>query len=164
MVLGYASSAEVDLAIERGEVQARGGFSLTGIKQERPHWLAEKKVNVLLQVGAEREAEYPDVPLMHELARTEEQRQLLTLISSPPLLGRPFFTPPDVPAERFAALRKAFAAVVKDEEFIAEGRKLNLDLNPISGEKIAQIVNDTVNAPPDVVAKAKAALDTPTAN
>jgi tripartite-type tricarboxylate transporter receptor subunit TctC len=70
-----------------------------------------------------------------------------------------------VPAERFAALRKAFAAVVKDEEFIAEGRKLNLDLNPISGEKIAQVVNDTVNAPPDVVAKAKAALDTPaTAN
>jgi tripartite-type tricarboxylate transporter receptor subunit TctC len=162
MVLGYASSAEVDLAIERGEVQARGGFSLTGIKQERPHWLAEKKVNVLLQVGAEREAEYPDVPLMHELARTEEQRQILTLISSPALLGRPFFTPPDIPADRFAALRKAFTAVVKDEEFIADGRRLNLDLNPISGEKIAEIVNDTVNAPPDVIAKAKAALETST--
>jgi tripartite-type tricarboxylate transporter receptor subunit TctC len=162
MVLGYASSAEVDLAIERGEVQARGGFSLTGIKQERPHWLAEKKANVLLQVGAEREAEYPDVPLMHELARTEEQRQILTLISSPALLGRPFFTPPDIPADRFAALRKAFTAVVKDEEFIADGRRLNLDLNPISGEKIAEIVNDTVNAPPDVIAKAKAALETST--
>ena len=67
MVMGYKDSASVDLAIERGEVQARGGMTLTGIKQERPHWVAEKKVIMLVQTGAEREAEYPDVPLMHEL-------------------------------------------------------------------------------------------------
>ncbi len=76
MVLGYASSTDIDLAIERGEVQARGGFSLSGIKQERPYWIAEKKVVMLAQVGGEREPEYPDVPLMHELAKTTEQRQI----------------------------------------------------------------------------------------
>ena len=123
MVMGYKDSASVDLAIERGEVQARGGMTLTGVKQERPHWVAEKKVVMLVQTGAESEAEYPDVPLMHELARNDEERQILQLISSPAALGRPFFLPPEVPADRVAALRKAFAATMKDPDYIAEGNK-----------------------------------------
>ena len=88
------SSPEVDLAMERGEVQARGGASLAGMLQERGDWVRDKKVIALVQVGAEREKDYPDVPLMHELAKTTEQRQMLNLVSSPPALGRPFFTTP----------------------------------------------------------------------
>jgi tripartite-type tricarboxylate transporter receptor subunit TctC len=160
MVLGYKDSAAVDLAIERGEVQARGGMTLTGIKQERPHWIAEKKVNMLVQVGAERETEFPDVPLMHELGKTDEQRQILQLISSPAALGRPFFLPPEVPAERVAALRKAFAATMKDPDYIADGRRVRLDLNPLTAEKVTALVNATVHAPPAIVAKARAALGT----
>jgi tripartite-type tricarboxylate transporter receptor subunit TctC len=160
MVMGYKDSASVDLAIERGEVQARGGFTLTGIKQERPQWIAEHKVVMLVQVGAQPEAEYPKVPLMHELARTDEEREILKLISSPAALGRPFFTPPDVPAERVAALRAAFAATMKDPDYIAEGRRLRLDMNPLSAERVTQLVNATINAPPNVVAKARAALGT----
>ena len=99
MVMGYKDSASVDLAIERGEVQARGGMTLTGVKQERPHWVP-RRIVILVQTGAEKEAEYPDVPLMHELGRNEEERTILELISSPAALGRPFFLPPDVPAER----------------------------------------------------------------
>jgi tripartite-type tricarboxylate transporter receptor subunit TctC len=158
MVMGYKDSASVDLAIERGEVQARGGMTLTGIKQERPHWIAEKKVIMLVQTGAQREAEFPDVPLMHELARTDEERQILQLISSPAALGRPFFTPPDVPADRLAALRAAFAATMRDPDYIAEGNRVRLDMNPLSAERVTELVSTTVNAPANVVAKARAAL------
>ena len=83
MILGYGSSTDIDLAMERGEVVARGGFSLSGIKQERPDWIRDKKINALFQVGSEREKDYPEVPLMHELAETPGQRQVLTLLSSP---------------------------------------------------------------------------------
>lgn len=158
MVMGYKDSAAVDLAIERGEVQARGGFTLTGIKQERPHWIAENKITMLVQVGAQPEVEYPNLPLMHELGRTEEERQILQLISSPAALGRPFFTPPEVPADRVAVLRKAFAATMQDPDYIAEGNRIRLDMNPLGAERVTELVNATINAPPNVVAKARAAL------
>ena len=160
MVMGYKDSASVDHAIERGEVQARRGMTLTGIKQERPTWVSEKKVIFLVQTGAEKEAEYPDVPLMHALARNEEERQILELISSPAALGRPFFLPPDVPADKVAALRAAFAATMKDPDYIAEGNRVRLDMNPLGAERVTQLVNATVYAPPNIVAKARAALGT----
>jgi len=160
MVLGYKDSPAVNLAMERGEVQARGGMTLTGLKQERPDFIAERKVIMLVQTGAQREAEYPDVPLMHELGRNEEERQILQLISSPAALGRPFFLPPEVPADRVAALRKAFAATMKDPDYIAEGNKVRLDMNPLSAERVTRLVDATVHAPPAIVAKARAALGT----
>jgi tripartite-type tricarboxylate transporter receptor subunit TctC len=95
---------------------------------------------------------------MHALARTDEERQILELISSPAALGRPFFTPPEVPAERLAALRAAFADTMKDPDYIAEGQRLRLDMNPLSAERVTELVNATVNAPPNVVTKARAAL------
>ena len=90
---------------------------------------------------------------MHELAKTTEQRQILTLLSLPPALGRPFFTTPDVPAERAAALRRAFEATMKDETFLKEAKQLNLEMNPFGGERAAAIVNDTINVPAELVAK-----------
>lgn len=161
IVMGYRSTAELDLAVERGEVQSRSGASLAGIIQEHPDWIKAKKIAVLTQVGTERERDLPDVPLMHELAKTPEQRQILNLISLPPALGRPFLTAPDVPPERVTALRKAFDATMRDEAFLAEARQLNLDMNPFSGERVAAIVNDTINVSPELLAKAKAVLDTP---
>ena len=159
IVMGYASSAEVDLAMERGEVFARGGASLAGMLQERGDWIRDKKIIALVQVGAEREKDYPDVPLMHELGKTPEQRAILSLISSPPALGRPFFTTQDVPPERVAALRQAFEATMKDEAFLAEAKQLSLEMSPMTGERVMEIVNATINAPPESVAKAKAAIE-----
>jgi len=159
IVMGYASSAEVDLAMERGEVFARGGASLAGMLQERGEWIRDKKIIALVQVGAEREKDYPDVPLMHELGKTPEQRAILSLVSSPPALGRPFFTTQDVPAERVAALRQAFEATMKDEAFLAEAKQLSLEMSPMTGERVTQIVNETINAPPESIAKAKAAIE-----
>ena len=159
IVMGYKSTAEIDLAMERGEVAARAGASLAGILQERPTWIEGNRVVVLSQIGDVRDPAFPHVPLMHELAKTPEQRQILSLLSLPPALGRPFFTTPDVPPERAIALRRAFEATVKDEAFLKEARQLNLEMNPFGGERAAAIVNDTINVPPDLVAKAKAVLE-----
>ena len=159
IVMGYKSTAELDLAMERGEVAARAGASLAGILQERPTWIQGNRVVVLSQIGDIRDPAFPQVPLMHELAKTPEQQQILSLLSLPPALGRPFFTTPDVPAERAIALRRAFEATMKDEAFLKEARQLNLEMNPFGGERAAAIVNDTINVPPDLVAKAKAILE-----
>jgi tripartite-type tricarboxylate transporter receptor subunit TctC len=161
IVLGYKSSPEADLAMVRGEVAARAGFSLSAILQEHPDWILDKKVAVLVQVGAEREKDFPNVPLMHELAKTPEQRQILALISSPVSLGRPFFTTPDTPAERVAALREAFEATMMDEEFLAEARQLNLDIKRMGGQRVTQIVGETINVPAELIARGKAVLETP---
>lgn len=161
IVLGYKASPEADLAMERGEVAARAGFSLSAIKQEHPDWIADKKVVMLVQAGAEREKDFPEVPLMQDLAKTPEQRSILTLISSPIALGRPFFTTPDTPADRVAALRDAYAATMNDPEFLAEADQLKLDIKSMPAEAVTHIVADTVNTPADLIAKAKAVLDVP---
>jgi tripartite-type tricarboxylate transporter receptor subunit TctC len=161
IVLGYKSSPEADLAMERGEAQARAGFSLSAILQEHPDWITDKKVAVLVQAGAEREQEFPDVPLMHELAKTPEQRRMLSLISSPVSLGRPFFTTPETPPERVAALRDAYAATMKDPDFLTEARALNLDIKPMDWERVTQIVDETINVPAELITQAKAVLDVP---
>ena len=156
IVTGYTSSAEVDLAMQRGEISARSGGSYIGYVQERPEWLREKKVNILVQIGAEREKDLPNVPLMHELAKTDEARRLLNLVSSPVKVGRPYLAPPDVPAERMALLRRAFDALMKDDAFLAEAKSLALEIVPLSGDKLAAVVDETVNVPPELLAKARA--------
>lgn len=155
MVMGYKSSEDLNLALQRGEVEARA-FSLASIRGQRADWVKEKKINFIAQAGAHRAHELPDVPLLTELAKTDEQREILKLISSPPALGRPFVAPPEVPAERLAILRKAFAETMKDKAFLEEAAKLKLDIDdPTGWEETTRIVKDVVNAPADVVAKAR---------
>jgi tripartite-type tricarboxylate transporter receptor subunit TctC len=163
IVMGYSKTVDVDIAMERGEVAARAGASLAGTKQEHSDWLRDKKIVALVQVGEKREKDYPDVPLMHELAKTPEQRQILTLVSSPPAIGRPFFTTQGVPSERVAALKKAFEETMKDKDFLAEAKKIGLEIDALSGETVAALVAKTINAPADIIAKAKAAIQPPAA-
>ena len=160
LVMGYKSTAELDIAMERGEVFARSGGSVVGMMQEHPDWFASKKVAVLTQVGDRREKSLPDVPLMSELGRNDEQRMLLKLVSSPVALGRPFMTGPGVPAERVDMLRKAFSASMSDPEFLEEAEKMQLDLNPLSGARVAEIVDESLATPPELVEKVRAALAT----
>ena len=160
IVAGYPNTNEVDLAMLRGEIQARSGASYIGYVMEHPDWLREGKVRPLVQVGATREKELPNVPLMHELAKTDEQRRLLELVSSPVKMGRPLFAPPDVPAERVALLRRAFDQLMLDKEFLAEAQSLSLEVIPQSGERVAEIVRETIDAAPELIAKAKALINT----
>ncbi|HTI88179.1 MAG TPA: tripartite tricarboxylate transporter substrate-binding protein [Alphaproteobacteria bacterium] len=158
IIAGYRKATEIDLAMERGEVVVRAGFSLGSLSTEHPDWISEKKVNFLFQVGGEREPSLPDVPLMSDLGKTDEQKLVMRVLSSPVSLGRPYLTTPELPADRLAALRTAFSATMKDPEFLAEAKKLKFDLRPIDGDQVTRIIKETVDLPPDVVDKAKAAI------
>jgi tripartite-type tricarboxylate transporter receptor subunit TctC len=158
IVSGYKSSEDINIALQRGEVEARA-FSLISITAQRADWLRDKKITILAQVGAKRAHEIPDVPLVTELARSEEDRQVFKLISAAQALGRPYLAPPGVPAERLAILRKAFEATLKDQAFLAEAEKLQIDIDPIGADDVTQLVRETVNAPASVVAKTKAAIE-----
>jgi hypothetical protein len=100
-----------------------------------------------------------DVPLATEIAKTEEQRQILQLISSPSAIGHAYIAPPAIPEERTAILREAFMATLADAGFLTEARKLHIDIDPIPGEDVAEIVRTTINAKPDIVRRAKAAME-----
>ena len=157
IVSGYATNTEADLGMERGEVEARAGFSLSSVELEHPDWLRDKKVNILFQTGLKREVTLPDIPLMHELAKTPEQLEVLMLLSSTVALGRPFFAPPEVPEDRVVALKKAFESVLSDPAFLAEANQTNLDIRFMDGEKLASLVNAIVNVPDSVTDKLRAA-------
>lgn len=158
IISGYRKATEIDLAMERGEVVVRAGFSLGSISNEHPDWIAEKKVNFLFQVGGTREDRYPDVPLMSELGKTPEQRQLMAVLSAPVALGRPYLAPPDMEADRVKALRAAFDGTLKDSEFLAEANKLKFDLRPLGADETAKIVRETIEVPPGIAEKAKEIL------
>lgn len=158
LVIGYVRAPEIDIGMVRGEIHARSGFSYGSLALEHPDWIEEKKVSFLFQVGHKRDRALPDVPLMTELAKNDEQRQILALVSSPVALGRPFLTTPGVPADRLAALRAAFDATMNDKDFLSEAKRLNFDLFPMTGDEVARIVNEMIRVPPEVIAKAKAAM------
>lgn len=158
VVIGYNAYIDVVRAMERGEVDSVHGGSYAGLKTENPDWLRDKKVNVLVQVGSHRDPELPDVPLMSELAKTPDDKLVLELISSPVAVGRPYLAPPGVPEARVAALTKAFAETMTDPLFIAESKKLQFDLDPISGKELGDLITRLLNAPEDVLNKARAAI------
>jgi tripartite-type tricarboxylate transporter receptor subunit TctC len=158
IVLGYKSVSEINIAMERGEVQARTG-SYADLMSEHEDWLKEKKVVLLTQIGSTPDKAVPaDVPLVTSLAKTDEQRQILKLIASPIALGRPYLAPPNTDPAHLKLLRTAFSETMHDKGFLADAAKLKIDIDPVSGDAIAGIVNETIGAPADIVAKAKAAM------
>ncbi len=158
MVTGYKGINDIDLAIERGEVHGRSGASLSGILKEHPEWLSSRKLFPLVQIGTQRDKLYPDVPLFHELDATPDQLEILKVVASPVLIGRPYLAPPGVPADRVDALRKAFWAAMQDAEFNKEAAALSLELNPIDGATLTKVVEDTLKTPADLLAKVKPIL------
>ena len=145
IVAGYGTSGEADLAMERGEVRARAGFSLSAVQLEHPDWIRDKKVNVLFQTGLKREASLPDVPLMHELAKNDSDREVLRFISADMGIARALVTTPGVPADRLAALRKAFADLMRDPEFLAEAAKAQMDISWSDGEATQAIASSMID-------------------
>jgi tripartite-type tricarboxylate transporter receptor subunit TctC len=158
IITGYPGGNDVNLALEKGEVDVRGSNSWSSWKGTRPHWLAEKKINILVQIGLKRDPDLPDVPLLMELPSDPDDRAALRLLSAPTAIGRPLFMPPGVPADRVAAMREAFEKTMKDPAFIEEAKKSKLDLQPVSGAELQKIVEDIVAAPPRVVERLKTVL------
>jgi tripartite-type tricarboxylate transporter receptor subunit TctC len=157
IVLGYKSTSEIDIAMERGEVQARTG-SFTGLRSEHPEWLRDRKVNILLQIGGKPDPDLPNVPMLTDLARNAEERQILEVVSSPIALGRPYLAPPGIPVDRLALLRSAFSKTMQDEAFVSEVKKMDHEINPLSADETARVVSSTINAPRAILEKAMAIL------
>lgn len=155
VVMGYPGGNEVNLAMERGEVNGRGSNSWASWKSTKPDWLRDKKINILVQVGLKRHPDLPDVPLLLELATNDADRKLLEFFSADTDLSRSLITTPGVPADRVEALRRAFDAVVKDPDFLAEAARAAMDISPATGEVSQKIAESIVTAPPDVIARAK---------
>jgi tripartite-type tricarboxylate transporter receptor subunit TctC len=160
LVMGYKSTNDISIALERGEIQGRAGNNFNSLKVENGDWLAEGKINLLAQVGLERDPEFPNVPLLMDFAKTDQARQLLQFFSTDVVIGRPFVTAPGTPADRVAALRKAFDAMMKDPAYLAEMKKTGLGVQPVAGARLQTIVRDFMNTPATIVAKAREAMET----
>jgi tripartite-type tricarboxylate transporter receptor subunit TctC len=159
LVTGYPGGSEMNLAIERGEVDGRCGWSWDSIKSTRPEWLRDKKINLLAVFSLQRAADIPaEVPLISDLAASDEQRQILRIHMAGQALGRPFFTSPGVPGDRKAALRAAFDATMADPDFIAETTKVKLEVNPATGAEVDRLLAEVYATPKDVIEKAKQAV------
>ena len=151
IVSGY-SGTEMFLAMERGETQARC-MSWGGLKASKPDWLAEKKVNIVVQLAVQKHPELPDVPLVTDFASKPEDLAALKFMYETQEMGRPFLAPPGVPADRLAALRAAFDAMVKDPAFLEDARRSSLELAPISGLRAQQIIEQLYQTPKSAIAR-----------
>ena len=158
IVTGYPGGNDVNLALERGEVDGRCGWSWSSVESTRGNWVKDKKVNVLVQLALQKHADLPDVPLVTELAKNEEQKQILTLIFARQALGRPYLAPPGIPQDRVDALRQAFMNTMKDKEFLAEAEKAQLEITPIAGDALQKLVAEVYKTPPEIAKKAADAL------
>jgi tripartite-type tricarboxylate transporter receptor subunit TctC len=153
IVTGYESGTEVNLAIERGEVQARGTTPWTTWRATRPDWVREGKIVPIVQFGLKKDPTIPQVPMLSELAQTEEQRQIFDLISANVAIERPFAAPPDVPPAILAVLRQGFAEMARSPALLADAERQSMDIDPLFGDDLAKAVKGIVSTPPAIAKK-----------
>jgi tripartite-type tricarboxylate transporter receptor subunit TctC len=155
LVHGYKGSGGVHLAMERGEVQGRCGLGWDSIVSRYQHWIKDKKVAVLAQFALRKHPDIPHVVSILDLAQKAEDKQLVDVMLAPLAMGRPYFAPPGVPADRVAALRRAFDATAKDAQFLADVKKQKMELSPLTGEQVSALVKRIYSSPKSVVDVAK---------
>ncbi len=160
VVNGYAGTREITLALEKGEVQGQCGTGWSSISSLKPDWFRDGTVNIVVQEEA---TGYPElnakgIKRTVDFAKTQEQRQMLELLYSQEIFGRPYMVGPEVPAERVEALRQAFMETWKDPELVAEAAKMKLDIGALSGADVQSVVTKVFATPPSVIAKVKSAL------
>jgi tripartite-type tricarboxylate transporter receptor subunit TctC len=158
LIVGYGDAHDVNLAMERGEVEGRSSSPWPSYLAATPHYVLDKLIVPLVQVGIEKEPELPQVPLLRDLAKTPQERDVLDFMSQAVSVGRPVATTPGVPADRLAALRAAFDATLRDPAFLAEVEKQRLELRPMDGGKLADLVKAVIETPADVREKVKLAI------
>jgi tripartite-type tricarboxylate transporter receptor subunit TctC len=156
LVTGYNGGTEINLAMERGEVEARDN-TWSSWKATKPEWVSEHKIAIIIQSGP-RAADL-DAPLVSDLTKDADQRRLIDLVLSGCALGRPLTITPGVPAERVAALRAAFDQTVKDPQFLAEAKALHFDVDPIHGVDMQTTVDKILDVTPDIARRAKLLLE-----
>jgi tripartite-type tricarboxylate transporter receptor subunit TctC len=154
IVTGYPGGNDVTLAMERGEVKGRCGWSWSSVLATHKLWVDDGSIIVLVQLSLHKHRELPNVPLVMDFAKTDEQRQVFRLIFARQVMGRPFLAPPGVPKDRAEALRAAFDNTMKDPEFLADAEKMQLEITPVSGEEIEKLVKELYQTPTALAARA----------
>jgi tripartite-type tricarboxylate transporter receptor subunit TctC len=152
IVKGYPGTTGTILAMERGETEGAHA-TLENLLFGRPQWLREKTVNVLVQYAQARHPQFPDVPAMVEFGNSADDKQVLNLFGSTAEIGRALMTPPDLPADRLSALRRAVAAMLADPAVKAEMDKRNLEFGPMSGDDLQKLIAQTLDVSPAVIAR-----------
>jgi tripartite-type tricarboxylate transporter receptor subunit TctC len=151
VIEGYKSSAEALFAMEKGEVAGHSsGGSSPSFRSRMNGWIKEGKVKILMQVSLEKDPTLPDVPLITDMASNADERQILELVLVQQVMGRPILAPPGIPAARVKALRDAFDATMKDSEFLAEADKQKLEVNPVGGAHINELLERVYATPKNV--------------
>jgi len=159
VVTGYPGANDFLLAMERGETDGTAGVSWSTVSASKPDWVRERKINVLVQLGTRKHPDLGAAPLVLDFAKTETDRGVLELIFSRQEMAYPVVVPPGVPAERVEVLRQALAATVKDPDYLADAKRQTLETDAVSGKDIAALIDRLYQSPPEVVARAKAALE-----
>jgi tripartite-type tricarboxylate transporter receptor subunit TctC len=153
VISGYTGTNDSNLALERGEVEGRGGGAYSSLVSTRPDWLREDKVKILAQIGFEKEPDLKDVPLLLDVVKSEEERQIATVVTLPTAIGYNYWVAPEVPAERVEVLRAAFMAALKDEALLAEAKKQSLEIRPKTGQELEAMVRKAAETPKPILDK-----------
>jgi tripartite-type tricarboxylate transporter receptor subunit TctC len=152
VITGYSDGgAAIDLGMERGEIMGRCGWSWSSLLSQSKPLLDGKKINIVLQLALQKHEDLPNVPLVMDLPTTPQNKAALKLIVSRQSIARPFAAPPGIPADRAQALRAAFDATMKDPQFLAEAKRLNLEVRPVPGTEVEKLIKELYASPPDVV-------------
>ena len=158
-VMGYKNGGEMTLAIKRGEVLGRGSWSWSSLKHEHRDLLAGKEIKILLQMATQKAPDLPDVPIVTDIVKGEEARQILEILLGGQDMAWPIFAPAEISAERVAALRKAYLDVLADPDAQADALKLGIDIEPVSGEEIQRMLARLYQTPKAIVARARELAD-----
>jgi tripartite-type tricarboxylate transporter receptor subunit TctC len=154
LVSGYPGTNDTSLAMDRGEIDGFCGLSWSTLKSRHPDWLQNKSINIIVQAGLKKEPELAGVPFALDLAKTDEQRQILKLILASQQMARPFAAPPGLPADRRAALLAAFDATLHDGNLLAEAKRESLDVDPVSASEMDALLAEVYATPKAVTEKA----------
>ena len=160
IISGYPGTTAIGLAMESGEVEGVGDWSWSSLKVQRPEWIRDKKVNILIQGALEKDPELPDVPSALDFVKDDVSRRALELYFTQKTVARPLVAPPDVPADRLAILRKALMALGDDKEFLDDAQRSRIEIGLLPGEAVEKVIAMIAHAPPDAVARLVGAMGT----
>ncbi len=158
LVVGYPDGNDVNLAMERGEVDGRCSSPWPSFLAATPQYVLDKLITPIVQIGLAKEADLPNVPLLRDLARNASERQILDFMSTAVAIGRPVATTPGVPVERVAALRQAFDETLRDPDFIADAARERLEIRAMSGGELAGLITRVIETPPELRERVKLAI------
>ena len=155
-IIGGYGGADMFLAMERGETQARCGMSWGGLKASRPDWLEKKLVSVVVQMAMQKHAELPDVPLIMDMVSRPEDRDALQYLYATQEMGRPFLVPPGTPPDRIETLRHAFDEMSRDPAFLEDARRSNQEVDAVSGARVQEIMDALYKTPKPIIDQVEA--------